>query len=39
MAFLIDDDLRFESIKKKVSQYVQEHTSATETIVERINLS
>jgi 3-deoxy-D-manno-octulosonic-acid transferase len=39
MAFLIDDDLRFKSIKEKVKQYVQEHTSATETIVKSINLS
>lgn len=39
VAFLVDDDKRYESIKEKVKQYVHEHTSATETIVESINLN
>jgi 3-deoxy-D-manno-octulosonic-acid transferase len=36
VAFLVDDESRYKSIKAKVQQYVQEHTSATETIVQSI---
>ena len=36
--FLSDDDLRYQAVRKKIKQYVKEHTSATEIIVNNITI-
>lgn len=37
VAYLVEDENRYNAISKKIKQYVQEHTGATKTIAEHIS--